>query len=344
VHRPLNPLDQLEFAATGPMPGVPAISVLMPVRNVGRYLDEALKSLAAQTFKNFEIIAVDNGSTDATWAILEAWSAVEPRLRTVRLASPGLAESLNRAAALANSSFLARLDGDDVAHPQRLAIQLAAMMADPRLGMLGSAVHLIDGRGAELGLLCPPLEHEALCERHRTGCSIYASTTIMRADAFREAGGYRTGLNVSEDYDLFIRLSERSRIAALADPLVRYRVHDESITGRQPLRMALASVCVSAAAQARERGLVEPFAGGRPSLRRALPILGLSRRDACRHIRWRSLSTAIFRKAVRLSIPPMLRGGLAYVARLLRIRRLHARWLQRTITPASRLGLVPNLK
>ena len=342
MHRPLDPLELIECASAGPPAGTPAISVLMPVRNVARYLDEALHSLAAQTFRNFEIIAVDNGSTDGTWDILEAWSAVEPRLRTVRLLRPGLAESLNRAAALARAPFLARLDGDDAAHPCRLAVQLRMMVADPGLGMVGSAVQLINGKGTGLGLLCPPLDHDSLCKRHLTGCSIYASTTMMRADAFRRAGGYRTGLNVSEDYDLFIRVSERSRIAAVAEPLVRYRVHDDSITGRQPLRMALASVCVSAAHQARQQGLAEPFADGRPSLRRAQPLLGLSRRAVRRHIRSRSAFTSLFRRLVRLPVPPRLRGGIARAARAVGIRRLYASWLQRTLAPSALPGSAPS--
>src|SRR3954464_212289 len=97
----------------------PAISVLMPVRNAALFLEEALESLASQTLGNFEIIAVDNGSADATFDILLDWTRREPRLRALRLERPQLAAALNHAASVARAPLLARLDADDIAHPGR---------------------------------------------------------------------------------------------------------------------------------------------------------------------------------------------------------------------------------
>lgn len=302
--------------------------MLMPVRNAGKYLDDALQSLADQNFRDFEIIAVDNGSTDGTWDILTAWSTKEPRLRAIRLARPQLARSLNWAASLAQAPLLARLDGDDVAYPSRLALQVAAMWARPQVGLLGSAADTIDAAGSLLGVMRPPVDDESIRQRHRTSCGMVASTTIMRAELFHRAGGYREGLNLSEDYDLFTRLSELGEIQALADVLVGYRIHHNSVTARQPLRMALASLCVSAAVTARRQGKAEPFASGRPSLRRALSILGMSRKAARRQLRWRSAATLLVRKLVSWPVPPTVRALAAQLLRRSGIRQLYTWWLR----------------
>src|SRR5687768_13836089 len=177
----------------------PAVSVLIPVRNCAPYLDSALESLAAQTFRDFEIVIVDNGSSDGTDAVIAAWAKREPRLRAFRLERPGLSESLNYAASKARAPLLARLDGDDVAHPDRLALQVEAMRTRPSLGLLGSAAELIDSSGRYVGALDRPVTDAALRRFLETGCGFVHSSIMMRRAAFDAAGGYRKGLNRSEE-------------------------------------------------------------------------------------------------------------------------------------------------
>src|SRR5262249_12286060 len=129
---------------------IPAVSVLMAVRDGASYLDQALASLAAQDFFDFEIVLIDNGSRDGTARIVADWISREPRLRAVRMERPGLARSLNHAAALARAPYLARLDSDDVCLPARLGMQYAAMQSHPRLGLLGAFVEVIGGAGRKL--------------------------------------------------------------------------------------------------------------------------------------------------------------------------------------------------
>lgn len=314
----------------------PALSVLMPVRNGARFLDEALESLSAQTFRDFEIIAVDNGSTDDTWLILERWAARDARLRPVRLERPGLAASLAYAASLARAPFLARLDADDIALPERLAIQMAALAAHPEMGLIGSAVELIDAGGRRLGALSPPLRHREICLRQRTSCSLVASSTIMRAAVFHRAGGYREGLNVSEDFDLWTRMSEHCEVANLPDVLIGYRIHSSSVSARQSVRMALASVCVSAAAEARRRGVAEPFSRGTPNLRQSSTLLGISRPEARRLVRMRSAGSLLTRRLLGLPVPDFVRRLSPRLVRRLGVRALYGKWLRRTLDKAPR--------
>jgi glycosyltransferase involved in cell wall biosynthesis len=109
----------------------PAISVVIPARNAARYLAAALESLATQTFRDFEIVAVDNGSTDRTAEILRRWTEREPRLRLLSVARPGLAATLNHGIHAARAPLIARLDADDIALPDRLMRQARAF-AEPQ--------------------------------------------------------------------------------------------------------------------------------------------------------------------------------------------------------------------
>jgi glycosyltransferase involved in cell wall biosynthesis len=297
-------------AHAGPLAHVPAVSVLIPVRNNAAYLPLALESLAAQSFADFETVVVDNGSSDGTREILRDWTRREPRLRAFRLRRPGLARSLNFAASKARAPLLARLDGDDVAMPDRLAVQVAALRAQPGLGLLGSAADLIDSRGRRIGELSRPLGDPDLRAFLRSGCGFVHSTVMMRRDIFLAAGGYREGLNVAEDYDLWLRMAEHTGIANLPERLVSYRIHDESVTARGPVRQALAVACVAAAGEARRRGMPEPFLRGIPALRRALPLLGMSPPAFRRHLRFSALRLIVSHHYLALPLPARFKAAL----------------------------------
>jgi glycosyltransferase involved in cell wall biosynthesis len=262
----------------------PLISVVVPAHNEERFLDQALASLAGQSFRAFEIIAVDNGSTDRTSAILAGWANREPRLRTVRLDRPSLHESLRQGVALARADVIARLDSDDIAEPKRLERQYRFLLAHPQLGLLGSAATLIDARDRCIGRSVPSLDDAAIRRLLPNECPFIHSSVMMRRQAYERVGGYRSGLNLAEDFDLWLRMSPSTRMANLPDRLIRYRIHNGSLSARKLPQLVLTALCVSAAHVAREAGLAEPFADGRPALRRALPLLGYSRTEVQRRI------------------------------------------------------------
>jgi hypothetical protein len=251
----------------------------MAVRNGGPFLEEALASLAAQDFGDFEIIVVDNGSRDRTVDIIADWAKREPRLRSFRLERPGLARSLRYAASLAEASLLARLDCDDVALPSRFRAQYAVMERNPALGLLGSAVELIDVHGQKIGERQPPLADATIKRFLTEGNPFVHSSVMMRRDAYERAGGYRQGLRLSEDFDLWCRMAEVTEVGNVEVPLVQYRLHNGCLSFRQTTRMALTDTCIVAAQHARRRGEPEPFDRGMPKLRQALRLLGLRREE-----------------------------------------------------------------
>jgi hypothetical protein len=295
----------------------------MVVRDGARHIEAALQSLAVQTFDDFEIVVVDDGSRDATRAILQKWRAIEPRLRLVHLDGCGLAAGLNKAAAVARAPILARLDADDIAHPERLAIQHRVLQRMPGVGLLGSAVELIDTDGRRVGQISVPEDDAGLRRRLRSGCCLVQSSVMMRRAAFDQAGGYRRGLNIAEDFDLWRRMAGVTRLAALPDKLSSLRLHPGSISVRRPLRGALAAICVVAAQEARRRCAPEPFKGGAPRVRAALAILGLSRAEFRRKVCISLLSQRVLHFYLRLPGPAKAKAGVRDLAMRLGLRPLY---------------------
>jgi glycosyltransferase involved in cell wall biosynthesis len=210
----------------------PLVSVLMPARNAGRYLRAAVQSVLAQTLRDLELVVVDDGSTDDTRQILAG--VVDPRLVVVRLeASRGLPHALNHGVRAARAELIARLDADDVALPDRLERQLAAMRAAPPLALLGTRAHLIDTEGRRLGNLDRPLGAHAIRWYHLFDNPFVHSTVMFRRAVVRdELGGYdESFLTATEDWDLWSRILRRHPAANLPDRLIEYRTHPASMIG-----------------------------------------------------------------------------------------------------------------
>ena len=201
---------------------VPAVSVLMSVRNGAPWVGDAVQSVLAQTAPDLELIVVDDGSTDATGAVLG--SIADPRLRVERQPPRGLTPSLNRALALARAPLLARLDADDLARPERLARQRAFFDAHPEVGLLGTAASEVDTGGREIRVVRPP-EDDALIRRALIRRNPFVhSSVMMRRSALEQVGAYDERLPVAQDYDLWMRMSRVTRLANLSAPLVVRRL------------------------------------------------------------------------------------------------------------------------
>lgn len=211
--------------------GVPAISVILPVHNAGSYLCEALTSLARQSEPDFEVIAVDDGSSDGSGRVLDEWAGKDPRFKVVHQPSSGIVTALNRAIDQAEAPLLARMDADDIAEPRRFELQLQRMASDPQLVALGSAVLVIDARGRPVKRMPRALSHEeidAALLRGDGGALIHPAV-MFRAATVRSLSSYRRSCEFKEDLDLFLRLAEVGRMANLPDSLLRYRVHFRSV-------------------------------------------------------------------------------------------------------------------
>jgi glycosyltransferase involved in cell wall biosynthesis len=203
---------------------VPALSVVMPVLNGERYVDEAVASILAQTFRDFEFVILDDGSTDRTRDRLRAWAAADPRIRLIEAdRSLGPAGSSNAVVAAARCPLVARMDADDRARPERLAEQLRQFRHDPDLVLLGTLAVTIDGSGRRVRAV-----DEARLVRISPFAPFGHSSIMFRKDGFDRTGGYRSAADKWEDVDLYLRLAELGSVAVLRAPLVEVRQWESS--------------------------------------------------------------------------------------------------------------------
>jgi glycosyltransferase involved in cell wall biosynthesis len=234
--------------------------VVVPVFNAANHLAEAIESLFAQTFRDFELVVVDDGSTDNSTDILARYRS-DPRLVLLsHRTNSGVTFAATTGCRRAQGRYIARLDADDVAHPDRLAKQVAYLDEHRDVALLGSAAIFTDEAGREFARFAYPATHDEIRDRLETASAFVHSTVMMRRDAFESVGGYRLSPS-GEEYDLWLRLVERFRAANLADFLVRYRVHGTQLTARRLREDALCDLVANAAAQRRAAGEPDPLMG-----------------------------------------------------------------------------------
>lgn len=193
------------------MSGVPRVSVLLPVRDAAPFLGECLASLANQSLADHEVIALDDGSVDGSRQILEVAARADPRLRVALNPGRGLVDALNAALGLARSSLVARMDADDVAHPDRLGAQARRLEADSATDIVGCRVRLIGGLAkgnvgmqAYVSWLNSLVDHDAIVRDLWVESPLAHPSVTMRAAELRALGGYRA-FDGPEDYDLWLR-------------------------------------------------------------------------------------------------------------------------------------------
>ncbi len=192
--------------------GAPRVSILLPCRDAEPFLGACIESLAAQSEPRFEVLALDDGSRDGTGSLLRAWAERDGRVRLVERDGSGIVAALRRLSGEARAPLLARMDADDITHPDRLAAQLRLLARRPGIAACGTGVRYFPRPRRGSGYLryerwINGLTEPAAVERDLfVECPIAHPTLMVRRDAFEAVGGYRdTG--GPEDYDLILRLS-----------------------------------------------------------------------------------------------------------------------------------------
>lgn len=192
------------------MHGAPAVSVILPFRNAEETLERALASILIQTWRDFEIIAVDDGSADGSAAVARRIAASDPRLCILSGSGRGLTAALREGVAVARGEFLARMDADDISMPERLERQFACMRSDTGLALCGTGVIMTgpgigSGRRRYEAWLNSLATHESIVRELFVECPVAHPAFFMRHSAYDAAGGYRD-TPWAEDYDLVMRL------------------------------------------------------------------------------------------------------------------------------------------
>ncbi len=206
----------------------PTISVLLPVYNAQRYIRVAIESVLAQTFGDFELLALDGGSVDRSLSILRQFAARDPRIRVLSRENLALVPSLNEMIVAAKGRYLARMDSDDICRPQRFEKQVVYLDTHPECVAIGSRSLFIDPQGMPICEHLNELTHDEIDAAHMSGkvwSRICHPSVMMRRDAVVGVGLYDTEFRHTEDMDLFLRLAEIGKVANLPDVLIEYRHH-----------------------------------------------------------------------------------------------------------------------
>ena len=242
---------------------IPTISVVMSCYNAERWVVQAVESVLTQSFRDFELIAINDGSRDTTPELLRSFAQADERVVAHDKVNTGLADSLNIGLGLARGVWIARLDADDISAPERLARQLAFTSEHEDIVLLGSGFHEIDQDGRVIATHSYPTSHPALLARltHMRGFPPHSSAFFRREVALN-LGGYRPQVHRAEDWDMWLRLSEKGGLASLTDPLVSIRRHAGQISQDAAGERQLADAYAAATCFfLRRSGIADPLDG-----------------------------------------------------------------------------------
>lgn len=227
-----------------PTPRAPEVSVLMPVRNAEATLDAAVESIRSQTFPSFEILLVDDHSTDSTPGHLNAWTEADPRIRTLACRGEGLIDALNTGLESARGPLVARMDADDLAHPHRLELQRAFFRTRGDLAVVSAMVESFPLESVREGYriyerwLNALLEPDAIAREIFVESPLPHPSVLFHRDTIRDAGGY-VDRGWPEDYELWLRLHHRGARFAKVPEVLHYWRDDPSRLSRVDPRYAV---------------------------------------------------------------------------------------------------------
>ncbi len=209
----------------------PEVSVLVAVRNGGAFLDRSIASISRQTFGDWEMVIVDDASTDGSEKLAAQWAGRDPRIRVLAHSSnKGQTASLNEGLAHCRGRWVARQDADDLSHPRRLETQMAFVHDNPETVLLGTQGVLIDENDACVGLLDVPTDPDAIAWCTPFLNPFLHTSVLFRREVVQANGGYDENYRIAQDYELWTRLGALHPTANLPARLVSYRNGEESLS------------------------------------------------------------------------------------------------------------------
>jgi Glycosyl transferase family 2 len=245
---------------TMPTTDRPLVSVVMVICNIERFLAEAIESILSQTFRDFEFIIVDFGSIDKSKDIAASYAARDKRIRFSEIPPCSYIEAKIAACSLPKGRYIAIQDADDVSLPHRLKAEVDFMEKHPEVGLLGGAVQRIDSDGKYLTIADDyPTEDQEIRVILRRWNTFWHPTVLILREAFVRVGGYRVPSSPSDDYDLWLRISELYQCANLKQVVLKYRIHPQQLSLRQRKQQILCVLAAQASASLRAAGNPDPL-------------------------------------------------------------------------------------
>lgn len=238
----------------------PALSVAMSVYNGASHLALAIESILNQTHVDFEFLILNDGSSDASADIIDAYAARDPRIRAIHRGNRGLIASLNQLVEESRAPLIARMDADDISLPERFARQMAFMAANPAYGVVGTWTSDIDEHGAPFAVTGAdhPTDHDAFIASIGHISMLCHPSVMMRRDLVLSVGGYHNAFKHCEDYDLWLRLASVTKLCSLPERLVQYRHWSNQVSSRFAYTQQIGAAVAYLAYCERSAGRADP--------------------------------------------------------------------------------------
>lgn len=219
----------------------PKVSVLMVTYNQGRYIGDAIKSVQNQDYPNWELIIMDDASTDNTKLVVDEFVKDDSRIKYYRQdTNQYIIKNRNDGLTHADSMFLAILDSDDIwSDKNKLSKQVSFMLNNPDYVVIGTQTETIDEDGNKIGAIIAETTDENIRAKILRRNQFVNSSVLMTTYLVKEVGGYSKNLEIGEDYDLFLKLGKKGKFANLRDFCTLYRVHKNGVTKQRKLKGAI---------------------------------------------------------------------------------------------------------
>ena len=262
-----------------PVGGRPAVSVVMPVFNSGDTLAAAIESIREQTFTDWQLLVLDDGSSDQSLKIAASAASADDRIRSIPLNHTGLINTLNRGLELAAAELVARMDADDISLPLRLEKQVAFLSDHPHVAVLGGAAETFHSHGEIRQEIRHPTEPSEVAAAMEKNSSLVHPSVVMRRDVVLSLGGYRAPFPAAEDYDLWLRVMEQHQIANLPDVILRYRIGGSQESVLRAEQQIISGLAARLCHRERMAGRPDPLEGSAsPITREGLTSYGMDDR------------------------------------------------------------------
>ena len=214
------------------------VSILIPIHNAEKYLNEAIMSVIKQSYKKIEIICIENGSNDNSLALLKYYSKIYKNLKVIHLKKASLSNALNKGINKSNGEYIARMDADDISHPKRIEKQIKFLKKNKSVSIVGTNINLIDHQGNFVRKIYYPLKFKDLKKKLEVDYIAHPSV-MMKKEIFKKLKGYRFQFCPAEDYDLWLRALHHFKIENMKEFLLNYREHSSKMGSVMELQTIL---------------------------------------------------------------------------------------------------------
>lgn len=208
----------------------PTVSIILPAYNAEKYLKYAVDSMLDQTYDDFELIIINDGSSDSTKQLIDQYAKQDERIIPIHQKNIGLVATLNKAAGITRGKYIARMDADDISLPRRLETQVKLLDETPDAVLCASCFDVINEHNEFVRLSVAPAHSDDLKRSMHLYNPIAHGSVMYKKDAFLQAGGYSNSVGPTEDYDLWIRLARLGSFVYSERSIFRWRMNPEGIT------------------------------------------------------------------------------------------------------------------